>query len=104
MQKIQKFQFGHIYCAPKSTKTYELIDRYGHLLVFLVRNHKTKDSWKQTSTSTYKADQSGAFEEVLFSDGVRLRSDSLLVERKKLKRVAQIPQQGIIDLMAILAA
>ena len=104
MQKIQKFQFSQIYRAPKSTKTYELIDRYDHLLVFLVRNPKTKDSWKQTSTSTYKADQSGAFEEVLFSDGVRLRSDSLLVERKKLKRVEQIPQQGIIDLMSILAA
>ena len=63
-----------------------------------------KDSWKQTSTSTYKADLSGAFEEVLFSDGVRLRSDALFVDRKKLKRVEQIPQQGIIDLMAILAA
>ena len=64
-----------------------------------------KDSWKLTSTSTYKADLSGAFEEVLFSDGVRLRSDALFVDRKKqLKRVEQIPQQGIIDLMAILAA
>lgn len=104
MQKIQKFQFGRLYAAPKSTKTYELISRDGHRLVFRVRNPKTKDSWKQTSTSTNKADQSGAFEEVLFSDGVRLRSDSLLVERKKLKRVAQSPQQGIIDLMAILAA
>ena len=104
MQKIQKFQFGRLYAAPKSTKTYELISRDGHRLVFRVRNPKTKDSWKQTSTSTYKVDQSGAFEEVLFSDGVRLRSDSLLVERKKLKRVAQSPQQGIIDLMTILAA
>ena len=104
MQKIQKFQFGHIYRAPKSPKTYELLDRSGHHLTFRVRNPKTKDSWKQTSTSTFKADQSGAYEEVLFSDGVRLRSDSLLVDRKKLKRVEQIPQQGIIDLIAILAA
>ena len=104
MQKIQKFQFSHIYRAPKSTKTYELLDRSGHHLTFRVRKPKTKDSWKQTSISTYKADQSGAFEEVLFSDGVRLRSDSLLVDRKKLKREEQIPQQGIIDLMAILAA
>ena len=104
MQKIQKFQFGRLYAAPKSTKTYELIDRNDHFLTFRVRNPKTKDSWKQTSTSAYKADQSGAFEEVLFSDGVRLRSDSLLVDRKKLKRVEQIPQQGIIDLMAILVA
>lgn len=104
MQKIQKFQFNRIYTAPKSTKTYELINRDGHHLIFRVRNPKTNDSWKQLSTSTFKADQNGAFEEVLFSDGVRLRSDSLLVERKKLKRVAQSPQQGIIDLMAILAA
>ena len=104
MQKIQKFQLGRLYTAPKSTKTYELLNRDGHRLVFLVRNPKTRDSWKQTSTSTYKADLSGAFEEVLFSDGVRLRSDALFVDRKKLKRVEQIPQQGIIDLMAILAA
>ena len=104
MQKIQKFQLGRIYSAPKSTKTYELIERSGHHLTFRVRNPKTKDSWKQISTSTYKADQSGAFEEVLFSDGVRLRSDALFVDRKKLKRVEQISQQGIIDLMAILAA
>ena len=104
MQKIQKFLLGRIYSAPKSTKTYELIERSGHHLTFRVRNPKTKDSWKQTSTSTYKADLSGAFEEVLFSDGVRLRSDALFVDRKKLKRVEQIPQQGIIDLMAILAA
>lgn len=74
MQKIQKFQFGCIYAAPKSTKTYELIHRYGHYLIFRVRNTKNRDSWKQQSTSTYKADASGAFEEVLFSDGVRLRA------------------------------
>ena len=104
MQKIQKFQFSHIYRAPKSTKTYELLDRSGHHLTFRVRNPKTKDSWKQTSTSTYKADQSGAFEEVLFSDGVRLRSDSVLVNRKKLKKINQITEQGFIDLMAFLAA
>lgn len=77
MQKIQKFQSGCMYCAPKSTKTYELLDRSGHHLTFRVRNPKTRDSWKQTSTSTYKADQIGAFEEVLFSDGVRLRSNAL---------------------------
>jgi hypothetical protein len=74
MQKIQKFQPNQIYTSPKSSKTYELINRDGHRLIFRVRNLKTGDSWKQTSTSTYKADQSGAFEEVLLSDGVRLRS------------------------------
>ena len=104
MQKIQKFQFGHVYVVPKSSKTYELLDRDGHRLTFLVRNPKTKDSWKQISTSTYKADQSGAFEEVLFSNGVRLRSDSVLVNRKKLKKINQITEQGFIDLMAFLAA
>lgn len=104
MQKIQKFQFGRLYTAPKSTKTYELIERSGHHLTFRVRNPKTKDSWKQISTSTYKADQSGAFEEVLFSDGVRLRSDSVLLNRKKLKKTKMISEQGYIDLMALLAA
>ena len=104
MQKIQKFQLGRIYSAPKSTKTYELIERSGHHLTFRVRNPKTKDSWKQISTSTYKADQSGAFEEVLFSDGVRLRSDSVLLNRKKLKKTKMISEQGYIDLMALLAA
>ena len=48
MQKIQEFQFNRIYTAPKSTKTYELID------------------------------QNDAFEEVLFSDGVRLRANESL--------------------------
>lgn len=74
MQKIQKFQFNRIYSAPKSSKTYELIDRNGHLLTFRVRNPKTRDSWKLRATSTYKADENGAFEDILFSDGVRLRS------------------------------
>ena len=78
MNKIQKFQFGRIYAAPKSTRTYELIDRNGHFLTFKARNPKTKDSWKLQSTSSYKADETGAFEEVLFTDGIRLRSDSSL--------------------------
>jgi len=82
MQKIQKFQFGRLYSATKSTKTYELIDRNGHRLIFRVRNPKTRDSWKQLATSTYKADQNGAFEEVLFSDGVRL--NSILVTRGRI--------------------
>lgn len=104
MQKIQKFQLGRLYAAPKSTKTYELLDRDGHRLVFRVRNPKTRDSWKQLGVSTYKADESGAFEEILFSDGIRLRSDSWLTEPKKLQRMSADAQQGIIDLMALLAA
>ena len=48
MQKIQKFQFG--------------------------RSSNTKDSWKQLGNSTYKADENGAFEDILFSDGTRLNS------------------------------
>ena len=74
MQKILKFHPNHIYTAPGSSKTYELIDRNGRILTFRVRNPKTRDSWKQISTSTFKADQNGAFEEILFSDGVRLRA------------------------------
>ena len=76
MQKIQKFQLGRLYAAPKSPKTYELISRDGYHLIFRVRNPKTRDSWKQLATSTFKADETGAFEEVLFIDGVRLRSDA----------------------------
>ena len=49
MQKIQKFQTGRLYAAPKSTKTYELIDRNGHILTFRGRNPKTGDSWKRRS-------------------------------------------------------
>ena len=104
MQKIQKFQSSRLYAAPKSSKTYEMIDRNGHALTFRVRNPKTRDSWKMRATSTYKADASGAFEEVLFSDGVRLRSDSVLLNRKKLKKTKMISEQGYIDLMALLAA
>ena len=77
MQKIQKFQFNRIYTAPGSTKTYELIDRSGHTLTFRVRNPKTRDSWKQMATSAFKANEIGAFEEVLLSDGTRLRSEAL---------------------------
>lgn len=104
MQKIQKFQTGRLYAAPKSTKTYELINRDGHLLTFRVRNPKTRDSWKQRATSTYKADENGAFEEVLFLDGVRLRSDAWCTDPKKVRRMSPETQQGIIELMAALAA
>ena len=76
MQKIQKFQFCRLYAAPKSTRTFELIDRDGHLLTFRVRNLKTRDTWEQRSISTYKADENGAFEEVFFSEGTRLRFDA----------------------------
>ena len=99
MQKIQIFQFGHLYTAPKSTKTYELLNRDGHRLVFRVRNPKTRDSWKQLGVSTFKADETGAFEEILFSDGVRLRSDAF----RKVK-VSVPNRQGLIELMAALAA
>jgi hypothetical protein len=104
MQKIQKFQFGRLYAAPKSTKTYELISRDGHRLVFRVRNPKTKDSWKQMATSTFKANEIGAFEEVLFSDGVRLRSDALSPERKNVSRSPTLTKEGLVQLMAELAA
>ena len=96
MQKIQKFQFGHLYVAPKSTKTYEPLERSGHHLTFLVRNPKTKDSWKQRATSAFKADATGAFEEVLFSDGVRLRSDAIRQERKKAQQAPSGTREGII--------
>lgn len=104
MQMIQKFQFGRLYAAPRSIKTYELIDRYDHLLVFRVRNPKTKDSWKLQAKSTYKADAAGAFEEVLLSDGTRLRPDSLSPGPKKTRCTPQLTREGIAQLMAELAA
>ena len=104
MQKTQKFQFGRLYAAPKSIKTYELINRDGHRLVFRVRNPKTNDSWKQLGVSTFKADETGAFEEILFNDGVRLRADAWCSDPKKVQRMSPHTQQGIIDLMAALAA
>jgi hypothetical protein len=104
MQKIQKFQTGRLYAAPKSTKTYELINRDGHRLVFRVRNPKTNDSWKQTATSSYKADAIGAFEEVLLSDGTRLRGDMPCPGPKKAAQRTPITKEGITKLMAALDA
>lgn len=76
MQKIQKFQPAQLYCAPKSKNSFELIERSGHHLIFLVRRPKDRISYKITATSVFKADQNGAFEEVLLQDGTRIRSDS----------------------------
>jgi hypothetical protein len=104
MQKIQKFQFGRPYAAPRSIKTYELLDRNGHFLTFRARNPKTGDSWKLRATSTYKADAAGAFEEVLLSDGTRLRADALQPGPDKTRRTPQLTKEGIVQLMAELAA
>jgi len=104
MQKIQKFQFNRIYTAPKSNKTYELINRDGHHLIFRVRNPKTRDSWKQLATSTFKANEIGAFEEVLFSDGVRLRGDMPCPGPKKADQRAPITKEGITKLASALEA
>lgn len=104
MQKIQKFQFCRLYAAPKSTKTYELFNRNGHDLIFKVRNPKTNDSWKQRATSSYKADASGAFEEVLFMDGIRLRSDAWCSGAEKVRSMAPRTRVEIVKLMAEFAA
>ena len=104
MEKIQKFSFGRLYAAPRSTKIYELIDRNGHDLTFRVRNPRTDDSWKQRAVSAYKADAAGAFEEVLFMDGVRLRSDAWCPDPRKVEGMAPSTQVQIVKLMADLAA
>ena len=104
MQKIQKFQFGRLYGAPKSTQTYELHNRDGHRLVFRVRNPKNNDSWKQLATSTYQADETGAFEVVLLSDGTRLRGDMPCPGPKKAAQRTPITKEGITKLMAALDA
>ena len=104
MQKIQKFQTGRLYAATNSKKSFELIERNGHHLTFRVRNPKDRTSYKTTATSLYKADQTGAFEEVLFLDGLHLRSDSWCSDPKKVRRMAPETQTKIIELMAALAA
>ena len=76
MQKIQKFQLNQTYSALKSKNTFELIERNGHYLIFRVRKPKDRSSYKTSATSVFKADQNGAFEEVLLQDGTRIRSDS----------------------------
>ena len=104
MQKIQKFQTGHLYAAPKSVKTYELIDRNGHILTFRGRNPKNGDSWKQTATSAFKADAIGAFEEVLLSDGTRLRGDMPCPGPKKAVQKTPFTKESLTKLMAALDA
>lgn len=79
MQKIQKFQISQIYYAPKSENSFELIERNGHHLTFRVRKPKDRTTYKTTAVSTYKADQAGAFEEVLLMDGTRIQSGSVSI-------------------------
>ena len=76
MQKIQKFQPSKLYSSPKSKNTFELIERNGHYLIFRVWKPKDRTFYKISATSFFKADQNGAFEEVLLLDGTRIRSDS----------------------------
>ena len=76
MQKIQKFQLSRIYSAPNSKKSFELIERNGHHLTFRVRKPKDRTTYKTTAVSSYKADETGAFEEVLLMDGTRIQSGS----------------------------
>ena len=104
MQKIQKFQFGRLYVAPNSKKSFELIERNGHHLTFRVRKPKDRTTYKTTAISTYKADGKGAFEEVLFLDGLHLRSDSWCSDPKKVRQMSPETQTRIIELMAALAA
>ena len=73
MQKIQKFQLNQTYSAPKSKNTFELIERNGHHLTFRVHKPKDRTTYKALVTSIYKADETGAFEEVLMQDGTRIR-------------------------------
>lgn len=104
MKKIQKFQFGRLYCAANSKKTFELIDRDGHRLMFRVRCPKDQMTYKVLATSAYKADETGAFEEILLQDGTRVRSDAWLTEPAKFHKMETATQESIVELMAALAA
>ena len=75
MQAIQKFHVSEKYYCENSKKlVFELVEREKNYLIFRVRNLKTRDSFKIDATSFYKADELGAFEEVMLSDGSRLRA------------------------------
>ena len=76
MQKILKFQLSQTYSASNSKKSFELIERNGHHLTFRVRKPKDRTTYKTTAISSYKADETGAFEEVLLMDGTRIQSGS----------------------------
>ena len=76
MKKIQKFHPGRYYTSTNKN-WFELIDRKDGQLTFRVRKAKARsESWKQVATSTFKADDKGAFETVRFNDGTILRADS----------------------------
>ena len=75
MQAIQKFHVSQKYYCQNSKKyVFELVEREKKYLVFRVRNVKTRDSFKIQTTSFFKADELGAFEEVMLNDGSRLRA------------------------------
>ena len=61
MQKIQKFQFGRLYAAPKSFKT----------------------------------DGTGAFEEILCMDGIRLRGDTPCPEPKRAGQKLSVSEENL---------
>ena len=104
MQKIQKFQFGRIYSAPKSKTSYELISRDGHNLSFRIRKPKDSETFIIDTVSVFKADETGAFEEITLSNGSKLRSDSWCEGTKKFRRLTPRTQNNIIELMNALAA
>lgn len=74
MQSIQKFKFNQKYCAINSRKKFELVERNDNYLVFRVRKPGSRETYKTAATSTYKANEFGAFEEVFLPDGVRVRA------------------------------
>ena len=76
MPTIKKFQPNTIYSSSNSKNTYQLLERAGHYLVLLVRRPKDRTTFKITATSFYKADDTGAFEEILLMDGGRVRSNT----------------------------
>ena len=75
MQTIKKFHPNTIYSSSSSKNTFQLLERSGHHLIFKVWKPKDRFSYKISALSTYKADEKGAFEEILLMDGSRVRSD-----------------------------
>ena len=76
MQTIKKFHPNTIYSSSSSKNTFQLLERNGHHLIFRVWKANDRISYIISATSTNKADEKGAFEEILLMDGSRVQSDS----------------------------
>lgn len=82
MQKIKKFHFGETYVNNKKSMCYDLIYRKDMYLIFSVHKKNGREMYKCVATSIFKADEKGAFEQVITSRGDIVRSDKIVSSKK----------------------